>query len=216
MEIPPGNLILNPPTRISSLRTLVLNPLNNSIGSGIFLVIRRSASLSGFVNTNACPPMYSSINGTLRNQLQFHSLGPHAKNKRGKQLITISFPPPSGWYEFDRVIRNHKGDWVGGYSRNIGVANNIPVELWELRDGLQQAANLNTEMLDVEVDSQVAIDLINSIDPNDSLYCSIISYCSRLLDSFRSIRLHHAHQETDKTSGYLAWLGANNASAPSF
>lgn len=56
------------------------------------------------------------------------------------------------------VIRNDKRKWFRDYSQNIGFANNMIAKLCGIRDGLQQARQMNIQLLEVEVDSQAVID----------------------------------------------------------
>lgn len=58
------------------------------------------------------------------------------------------------------VIRNSKGEWVMGYSRNLGIAD----YLQGLLDGLLQAHLLAIQFLEVEIDSHIVVDLIHSHD----------------------------------------------------
>ena len=40
------------------------------------------------------------------------------------------------------VIRNHVGDWVGGFSQAIGITISVQTELRALKDGLNLAIDL--------------------------------------------------------------------------
>nr|POE82130.1 putative ribonuclease h protein [Quercus suber] len=59
------------------------------------------------------------------------------------------------------LICESHGNWVKGYTRNIGVATSIIAEFWALRDGLLLASQLGITQLVVELDAKV-LDLVIS------------------------------------------------------
>ena len=54
----------------------------------------------------------------------------------------------------DGIIRNHDGEWVGGFYRNVGRASNVIAGFWALRDGHSLANDLNITNLRVEMDAK--------------------------------------------------------------
>ena len=87
-------------------------------------------------------------------------------------------PPPLGWFKLNidgsslsnpglagggGVIRNHLGEWVGGFSRVIGFTTSVQAKLRALKSGLLLAIDLGILNLEIEMDSLVAVELINSI-----------------------------------------------------
>ncbi|CAH9133727.1 unnamed protein product [Cuscuta epithymum] len=55
------------------------------------------------------------------------------------------------------VIRNHKGEWIIGFTLNIGRTDSFKAELWGLRQGLWLVKELNLKKVVVEVDSESMI-----------------------------------------------------------
>lgn len=53
------------------------------------------------------------------------------------------------------LIRDHNGNRVAGYCRNIGAATCFTAEIWGLRDGLQLATRFQLPNLEIETDSMV-------------------------------------------------------------
>lgn len=66
--------------------------------------------------------------------------------------------PPNGWFKLNTdgasignsgkaggggLIRDSSGNWVKGFSRDIGFGTSILAEFWALRDGLTLAAQLS-------------------------------------------------------------------------
>lgn len=104
---------------------------------------------------------------------EFYHLGLNHHQKPNKSPVILSGKPPNeGDFKLNTdgaakgnpgpagaggIIRNHRGFWVKGFSRKVGLATNIIAELWALRDGLKLAQGLGIHKLEVELDAQVAI-----------------------------------------------------------
>lgn len=71
------------------------------------------------------------------------------------------------------LIRNHLGEWIAGFSRNLGWTTNTVAELWALRDGLP----LNISQLFIVLDAKVIVDLLNK-KFHDAHPCSPVLNCS--------------------------------------
>ena len=56
------------------------------------------------------------------------------------------------------IIRDEQGQWITGFVRRIGVANNFIAELWGLRDGLQLCYCRNFNSIEVEIDAKAILD----------------------------------------------------------
>ena len=69
-------------------------------------------------------------------------------------------PGKTGW---GGVIRDSAGRWVKGFSRSIGLAINVMVECWALKDGLQLANHLGIQnILVVKLDAKIIVDILQS------------------------------------------------------
>ena len=107
------------------------------------------------------------------------------------------------------LIRDCQGTWVKGYMRNIGVATNIIVEFWALRDGLILALKLGITHLLVELDAKVVVDLVLSRKPSNSPYSSLLNDCRFLLSQLQQVRINHAFREANCYADSLAKGGCN-------
>lgn len=56
------------------------------------------------------------------------------------------------------VIRDERGVWISGFSKNLGSCNVILAEIWGMYEGLKITKSLGLRRVDVNVDS-----LVNSI-----------------------------------------------------
>ncbi|GLT93328.1 hypothetical protein SLE2022_111260 [Rubroshorea leprosula] len=60
------------------------------------------------------------------------------------------------------LIRDHLGRWVHGFTVNIGFTSSCLAELWGCREGLKLAHTLQLQHLILEMDSLMAIQLIQT------------------------------------------------------
>uniref|UniRef100_A0A2N9HXU9 CCHC-type domain-containing protein n=1 Tax=Fagus sylvatica TaxID=28930 RepID=A0A2N9HXU9_FAGSY len=110
--------------------------------------------------------------------------------------------PPLGWFKLNTdgsslgnpglaggggIIRNHEGDWVGGFSRAIGITTSVQAELRALKDGLNLAIDLRILNLEIEMDSLVAVELVNSITTPNTFLSTIVTDCRSLLERFEEL-----------------------------
>ena len=59
----------------------------------------------------------------------------------------------NGPYGGGGLIGDHNGDWIIGFSRNLGFTDSFITELWVLRDGLTLAREHNLNSLILEMDA---------------------------------------------------------------
>ncbi|CAI9090938.1 OLC1v1025834C1 [Oldenlandia corymbosa var. corymbosa] len=95
---------------------------------------------------------------------------------RAKQQVLISWTaPPLGWFKLNTdgvydpstgearaggLIRDHRGNWVQGFTVNNGVITLIGAELWGLWQGLLLAWDKGIRRIQVETNSLEAVKLI--------------------------------------------------------
>ena len=107
------------------------------------------------------------------------------------------------------VIWDCRGGWGRGFSRSIGLASSVQVELRALLDGLLITVELNIPFLEIEMDSLVAVDLILAIHPANVFFRSIISDCRYLLEKFESVSIKHIYREANMCVDLLAKAGCD-------
>jgi ribonuclease HI len=107
------------------------------------------------------------------------------------------------------VIRNHVGDWVGGFSRAIGVTTSVQAELKALKDGLKLAIDLGILHLEIEMDSLVAIELVKSITIPNAFLSTIVTDCRSLIERFEICSLKHIFREANGYTDLLAKVGCD-------
>ena len=115
-------------------------------------------------------------------------------------VISVGWkPPPIGFFKLNidgstrsnpgmagagGLIRDHRGSWIGGFSRDIGFAHSLAAELWGLRDGLTLAKNLKIKKLHIELDAKVVTDFVTAQNTMANHPCNaLISNCRLLIQT---------------------------------
>ena len=106
------------------------------------------------------------------------------------------------------VIRDECGEWVVGFARNIGVANNFIVELWAFRDGLSLCIDRNFNCVEVELDAKSIIDTLNSPRGTNTPNSSLVDDYRLLATWIPQVRFKHCYREAYRSADKLAKLGA--------
>lgn len=65
------------------------------------------------------------------------------------------------------VYRNSNGQWLGGHLKNIGVCYVLQVELWGTLHGLALVWNLGSHHVIREINSPIAIQVLNKVLNNE-------------------------------------------------
>ena len=148
--------------------------------------------------------------------IEFFFSFPHKGDHPSKVTTLIGWhPPPQGFVKLSTdesvlgnpgqasaggVLRDRNGNWIRGFSHNLGITNSLVVELWSLRDGLLLTRELKICKFIVEIDAKSVVDLLKSesLGNTDSHpYRSLINDCKYLILSFETVSLHHAYQKNN-------------------
>jgi ribonuclease HI len=150
---------------------------------------------------------------------------PRKKNRISTPIKWVV--PPLGWFKLKTdgsalgnpglaggggVIRNHVGDWVGGFSRAIGVITSVQAELRALIDSLKLAIDLGILNLEIEMDYLVAVELVNSITTPNVFLSTIVTDCGSIMERFELCSLKHIFRETNDCADLLAKVGCAQTS----
>ena len=154
----------------------------------------------------------------------FYLIGSYSKVKNMISTPMKWSSPPLGWFKLNTdgaslgnpglaggggVIRNHLGDWVGGFSRAIGVTTSVQVELRALKDGLNLAIDLGILNLEIEMDSLVAVQCVNSLSTPNAFFSTIVTDCKSLMERIENCSLKHIFREANGCADLLAKAGCN-------
>ncbi|KAH9725573.1 putative ribonuclease H protein [Citrus sinensis] len=102
------------------------------------------------------------------------------------------------------VIRDSVGNWVSGFSMNIGESSVIMAELWGLYQGLSLAWNVGIRHLLVEVDSLCVTQMISQqmVVPNVS-YALVVAIRDFLNRNWQ-INISHIYREANSAADFMA------------
>nr|AIK35195.1 LINE-type retrotransposon LIb DNA [Ipomoea batatas] len=147
---------------------------------------------------------------------------PHAGPLRARQLWIPWSPPQPGFVKMNSdgamkansgmasaggLLRDHMGNWIVGFSTNIGHTNSFLAELWGFREGLVIAKNRGYNHIIAETDSEAVVQvLINdrAVGPFDF---TLLADCKSLIHQFQECRIMHTFREGNQCADHLANIG---------
>ena len=106
-----------------------------------------------------------------------------------KEILINWKSPPDGWLKLNidgavkgnpgpagggGLLRDHRGNWINGFSANLGWCSYVKAELLALLKGLQLAWNMGVSHLEVEIDSHVALKLTQEPCKVNQAHCFVI------------------------------------------
>lgn len=105
------------------------------------------------------------------------------------------------------LLRDPQGQWVAGFSMNIGPSSIHDSELWGLRQGLFIALQLNLKKLIVESDSLEVIQALDPVMPPNPLSPALLFDCRGLMQKLTVVTLLHVPRESNLAADHLAKIG---------
>lgn len=105
------------------------------------------------------------------------------------------------------IIRNHLGQWIGGFSMNIGPATVSDSELWGLRQGLLLALHRGFKQVAVELDSAEVVQALDLEKPLTPPAPALLIDCRGLLHKLESFTVQLIPREANQAADFMARLG---------
>ena len=102
------------------------------------------------------------------------------------------------------IVRDERGWWVNGFSKQIGITNNFEAELWGLREGLLLCCNLNISHLELELDAKAVVEVLSNPFYVNNVISPILDDCRLLVSRFHQIRIKHCFREVNRCAKSLA------------
>ncbi|XP_004305448.1 PREDICTED: putative ribonuclease H protein At1g65750-like [Fragaria vesca subsp. vesca] len=102
------------------------------------------------------------------------------------------------------VIRNHAGTWIIGFQINLGVGEILTAEAWGLFYGLKLVVKLQISNLEVESDSAILVNLMQSSNLALHPLGSLLDGCCKLMSRMENAKLSHIFRESNMTADALA------------
>jgi ribonuclease HI len=108
------------------------------------------------------------------------------------------------------LLRNSSGQWIGGFSKNLGRCNAYLAELWGVYEGLCLARNLGATKLKVLVDSSVVNNTLNGPNKGSVVGWRLIQEIRRLLALDWEVKVCHSYREANGCADALANMGCEH------
>ncbi|GLT52279.1 hypothetical protein SLA2020_256270 [Shorea laevis] len=114
------------------------------------------------------------------------------------------------------LLRDHGGRWLHGFAINIGPQSSYMAELWGCRTGLQLAADLGISHLVLEMDSLLAVQMIQARKTGDGRTSVLLSDILHLLSSFTVCTIQHTLREGNMAADFMASIGQHLTQGTTF
>lgn len=96
------------------------------------------------------------------------------------------------------IIRDHKGNWILGFSVNILYQSIIATELFALLQRFTLAVQHNLKPFQVEID-----EVLTLLHDNNIIYANLLTDCRHLLGQLHDPIVSHAYREKNKLADQL-------------
>ncbi|OIS98192.1 hypothetical protein A4A49_62355, partial [Nicotiana attenuata] len=103
------------------------------------------------------------------------------------------------------IIRDHKGNWILGFSRKILSQSPIATEIFAILQGLTFVVQHNLTPLQVEIDAKEVRRLLHD---NNIVYANLLNACRHLLRQLHDPVVSHAYREQNRLADQLAKSGS--------
>ncbi|GLT30193.1 hypothetical protein SLA2020_050080 [Shorea laevis] len=105
------------------------------------------------------------------------------------------------------LIRDHGGRWIHGFAMCIGQQSSYMAELWGCREGLRLASCLGITHLILEMDSLMAVQMINARKAVVGLASALFLDIFHLIQTFSECRVQHTLREGNSAADRMASIG---------
>ena len=131
--------------------------------------------------------------------------------------------PPDGWWKLNTngsflgssrsaggggLIRDSRGQCIGGFVKALAVTSSLATELWALREGLLLCVDLQAQAVVVELDVIAAVLLISSNACTNGDFSILVDDCRDLLLQLPQVQILHCFREANGCADALACLGS--------
>jgi ribonuclease HI len=107
------------------------------------------------------------------------------------------------------IIRNNRGDWLGGFAKHVGVCSAFTAELWGVLEGLNYAWSKGFKLVELDVDSMAVVKAIKTGATSSANGVSLMKSILRLLNQEWEIRITHSYREANMCADALANIGCS-------
>ena len=102
-------------------------------------------------------------------------------------------------------MRDHRGQWISGFSLRGRFATNNMAELATVKQGLEMAWNMGYKLLHLELDSKEIFSWLTNYNVNyPTNMLPLICDCKNLLHQEWEMHVHHVYREANGCADILA------------
>ena len=106
-------------------------------------------------------------------------------------------------------FKDDQGNWVAGFSRNIGFSTSFFAKIWALRYGLTLCNNLNLNAIDIKIDAKAIIVLLSNPSYFNDFAMPIADDCRQLIFRIPQVQIGHYYHEANSCADFLARIGSS-------
>ena len=119
-----------------------------------------------------------------------------------------SFLGSSGFVGGGGLIRDSRGQCIGGFVKALAVSSSLAAELSALREGLLLCIDLQAQAVVVELDAIAVVLLISSNACTNGDFAILVDDCRDLLLQLPQVQILHCYREANACANALARLGS--------
>jgi len=106
------------------------------------------------------------------------------------------------------VLRDNLGDWIVGFSENLGHCSAIKAEVQAVFRGLKVAREKSIQKLWLQVDSKVVVSMLTTHTKGHLEYNNLLHQCQKLLNwGGWEVMVSHCFREANQVVDQLANMG---------
>lgn len=107
------------------------------------------------------------------------------------------------------LCRTHDGQWICGFSCNLGSCTAFIIEIWGVLEGLKLAAVHGFSHVELQVDSMVVVNILQGRESATAAGRCLIEKIRQIMQRFTNIRVRHVYREANICADILAGLGCD-------
>nr|POF02114.1 hypothetical protein CFP56_56757 [Quercus suber] len=106
-----------------------------------------------------------------------------------------------------KLIRDSRGQCLGGFAKAFVVTSSLPTELWALREGLLLYIEMRAQAVVVELDAIAAVSLLYNACTNGD-FSILVDDCRDMLLQLPQVQILHCFREANCCVDALARMGS--------
>ena len=108
------------------------------------------------------------------------------------------------------LFRNHKSEWIVGFSKSCGLCTSLEAELHAILIGLQIVQQRGFSKLIIETDCLLAVEAVNNVAQVFGNCSKLVNSISNLIHDNWEVRCVYQQRESNACADWLAKEGAKS------